>query len=459
MPGEDSPFLIEILDRTFDRRGFVGAPLALSLAPRHMAPAYAELTVSNTDKAVPLLLPFGARLRITYAGETHTGPVRRLSGKGAKFGGSLTFAMDGDFRLFADLLGWQVPTADLEHQSREYDVRRGPAETVAKALLADNARRAGVPLRVVPSQGRGRDIRVNMRMQPIADLLIPAVDAAGIGLTVVQDGPGFVLDAYQPADYPRTLTEDSGVIAGWEPSREAPTATRVVVGGGGEGVLRDYVQLVDADREAEWGDVIEVFRDADDAASDFNSARDALTQAGTDVKDRTKDLKDADRDVRVATLDLDVHPSDTDKQQAKADALKAQADARKALDAANSAYLAAGLKARQERQAYLAELDSRGRETLAEGAPTAGLKVTLSQTKHFVYGGPTGLHVGDRFRMEVGPGVVVDDLLREVVISWTADGGLQVTPTVGDLTSDTDKRLVARFKGLAAAVRALRAGR
>lgn len=67
---------------------------------------------------------------------------------------------------------------------------------------------------------------------------------------------------------------------------------------------------------------------------------------------------------------------------------------------------------------------------LAEGRGRAGLKVALSETATFRYGATVS--VGDRLALEVGPGIVLDDVLREAELEWTAAGGLTVNPVVGD---------------------------
>ena len=107
-------------------------------------------------------------------------------------------------------------------------------------------------------------MQASLRMHPLADRILTAVDAAGIGVSVVQSGSGLIVDCYEPAPRTRVLSEEGGQIVDWAWSTAAPSATRVVVGGQGEGTDREFVQVIDGDREAEWGESIEVFRDARD---------------------------------------------------------------------------------------------------------------------------------------------------------------------------------------------------
>jgi len=102
--------------------------------------------------------------------------------------------------------------------------------------------------------------------------------------------------------------------------------------------------------------------------------------------------------------------------------------------------------------AVTAEIDARGTARLAEGAPTAGLKLTLAETDSFRYG--TTLRVGDKVTTTLVPGAApITDVLREAVLSWTADNGFTVTPQVGDRTDDPDRTFAKAIASLAKAVR------
>lgn len=98
------------------------------------------------------------------------------------------------------------------------------------------------------------------------DRLFPRVDQAGIGVDVKHAGNGLVLDVYEPRIYPHVLSPEAGTVIGGSYSLAAPTATRVVVGGQGEGVDREFRTFIDTAREAEWGMVIETLVDARDSS-------------------------------------------------------------------------------------------------------------------------------------------------------------------------------------------------
>jgi hypothetical protein len=106
-----------------------------------------------------------------------------------------------------------------------------------------------------------------LRFHPLYDRLFPAFDQAGVGLSVKQQGSGLYVSVYSTSVYSRTLSEASGVVQEWSWVNKAPEATRGVVGGQGEATARNFQTFSSVPRETEWGDVVEVFRDARDTSS------------------------------------------------------------------------------------------------------------------------------------------------------------------------------------------------
>lgn len=256
---------VTVYSKTFQKRGTIGAPSKLTAIPRHNVMPTAQLVVPYDHPRVPDLLESGSRVVIRYRGEHLIGgPVRLTSGEGPTVTASLTFTVEDDYRLLSRILAWPKPAAAIGAQDVEYRTVTGPAEAVVKTVVGENAARLGLPLTVAPNQNRGATITQTFRFHTITDRLMPLVDAAGIGVTVQQVGSGLVLDCYARRTYPRTLTEASRIVQDWSWNKAAPTATRLVVGGAGEGVGRIMSARVAAAREAEWGDVVEDFVDATD---------------------------------------------------------------------------------------------------------------------------------------------------------------------------------------------------
>jgi hypothetical protein len=241
---------------------------------RHNIKSTATFQVdADHQRAADLMTP-GARVDIYRHGEFQmSGPVRLAAGK-FDTGSSLTFTVEDDFRIVNNWLAWPKPSAAVTAQDVEYRTITGPAETVVKTIMAENAARLGFPLTVATDQGRGAVGTYTFRFHPAYDRLFPMVDQAGIGVTVKHSGDGLLLDCYVPRNYPHLLSPESGTVIGGSYSLSGPKATRVVVGGNGDGVARTFRTFSDAGREVDWNDVIEVMKDARDSGSgDIYAAR------------------------------------------------------------------------------------------------------------------------------------------------------------------------------------------
>jgi hypothetical protein len=269
------PYEILVYDRAFDFRGWVGRPLDVQPVIRHNVRSTATFVVDADHRRAAELKEPGARVMIFKHGKLEmTGPIRQAGGQ-FSLAPDLIFTVESDFRVVNNWLGWPKPDAPISGgQTDEYRTITGPAETVVKTVMAENAARLGYPLTVAPDQGRGAVGTYSFRFHPIYDRLFPAVDQAGIGVTVRQEGKGLLLDCYEPRDYPHRLSPDDGTVVGGSFSLRAPSTTRVVVGGQGEGVLREFRAFSDTTRESEWNDIIETLQDARDTAEgDIYQAR------------------------------------------------------------------------------------------------------------------------------------------------------------------------------------------
>jgi hypothetical protein len=273
----DLPFEIEVYDKAFVRRGWLGEPMSLSAIARYNAAGTMSFVVPQTHYRFADLMTRGARIVCKYKGEHLMSGL--VTGKTDSESETGTFTVLDDFSLLTRILGWPNPTGTIDQQGAEtaYDTRTGPAESVVKALAVANATRLGIPLSAAPDLARGATITTTTRMHPLTDRIFPLVDQAGIGLTVQQSGAGVVLDAFVPNVYAPVITAKSGILASWSLEQTPPTATHVVVMGQGEGTARAFVLRVDADAVAEWGPlaISEVARDARDVD---DTAPDALAQ-------------------------------------------------------------------------------------------------------------------------------------------------------------------------------------
>jgi hypothetical protein len=280
IPSEVQPFRITIYDKAFVRQGWVGNPQSLSVTVRWNGVGTASITVPAGHNRLAAMLAKGSRAVVEYdvawdkegaADWRHvlSGPRASFQANGPVGQASYTFTYVDDWRLLQRVNGWQVPGSAIGSQSgSEYDTRTGAAETVAKAFITANAvTRLGLPVTVETTHGWGSTITVASRMDKLADKLLPVVEQAGVGILVRQSGSGLLVTARQPVTHAQVLTEENAAIRQWSLSDSAPDATRVIVGGPGEGTARTFRLVTDATAETDWGDVIEGFLDATDVST------------------------------------------------------------------------------------------------------------------------------------------------------------------------------------------------
>lgn len=258
-------------DRVFV--GQVGAPISVRVTPRvYPLIGTATLEVPLSSRQIANLEADGARVIFEENGEhLLSGPVDSITEDSETE--TMTVVVVDDAWILGGILGWQVPTAAITAQgAAEYKNYSGPAETVVKAVVTENGvNRLKIPgLVVATNKGRGTAIEggTSYRMHPIPDRIYPGVELAGIGLQVRQVGTSLVFDVYVPRVYPVTLSKEARTLKSASYTRKRPGASRVVVGGPGEGKARRYRSVTDTAREASWGFLGETYRDARDVQQD-----------------------------------------------------------------------------------------------------------------------------------------------------------------------------------------------
>lgn len=92
------------------------------------------------------------------------------------------------------------------------------------------------------------------------------------------------------------------------------------------------------------------------------------------------------------------------------------------------------------------ELQQAGDQALFEGGETVRLETVTVDTSDQAYGTHYGL--GDKVSIEVWPGREVADVVREVRLAWSAEGGTTITASVGSGEDSTDPLWVQRLRGL-----------
>ena len=263
----ENPFRIEVYDKTFAFKGYVGNPVSLVVTPRYNQISTGVLTVDLDHQRVGDLLADGARVVIYLRGVfLMSGKVNLRKAQGPLVQGELDFYIKDDFRFLSQVLGWPVPGSSITSQSAaEYAVYTGNAESVLKNVVAANmVTRLGMPVTIATNLGRGTVVPdgVSFRFHPLTERLFPALEQAGIGVTFKQTGTTIACDVFVPPVFGPVLSEKSGVITAWSWSSEDAAATRVVIGGDGDATARMFRAVADTGMEAQHREVFEVFSDS-----------------------------------------------------------------------------------------------------------------------------------------------------------------------------------------------------
>lgn len=483
-----SPFLVNIYSSTYGSAYGSGSgsstnPIAtirdaraIDATFRYNANGTAQIRLKGSDRNNDLLMQPDAYAEVFYRGVREmTGKIRNRNGSFTAHGDRIYTIRDdravlddilaypqplnewqGQLGVMPESLGWdgqwtgEVPNqfvGDLTGASGHYDwagVRTtspefpwpfdglpATTESAIRKLYYEQFYRIGTGqyrgavdaedgLRGLPITSLA-DLPV-VRFGKLSDYINPMANAAGLGVRVLRrleygdggevplSGGGLWLRFFEPREWVAPLTAASGVIV--DPSTWSisdPTATRVLVGGPGEMAARALRLVVPgqfdevmpgtraSEEEERIGWISEVFRDA--------------TSTQLEWPDGLAD------ELRVAAY-----------------------------------YMTRPEVAPGDKEILWRALLAAGEAALSDGAPAAGLSLTLAETKGFHYGGEDGIQLGDRVTAKDPSGLEFKDRLTEVTISHTAEG-TKVTPKVGGITGDTTRDLYGKIARLAMAQR------
>lgn len=469
-------FRVAVYDKNRVFQCQIGNPVSLEATIRHNLVSTLKMTVALGHERVPELMADGARLRVSFKGEhLISGPIVADELETDGVSGTYTVTVEDDFRVLREILGWPVPGAAISAQgTAEYRKYTGNAEGIIKVAVTENGiTRMGVPgLTVAPNLARGGTVPggLSFRFHPLADLFFPAVEDAGLGVTVKQDGTNLVLDVYEPQTFPHTLSVKGRTLQQATMTRTRPTASRAVVGGSGEGKARYFRALTDSTRESLYGMRAETFVDDRQSGSDYLALVKDVADANQERKEANVELKEADRALDAANVAFENADQAYDTAQATGNsslistATSRRTSAQSKVTSRLADYNAAVADQNTKQTAYdtlngqlpaaltayQSAMDESGTKVLTENGPKNGVSLTLAGTGIFQYG-PGGFHVGDKVPVRVADGVVVTEVIRECTLKWVSPTYASVEPVTGEITNQpervTAKRIAALAKG------------
>jgi len=270
--------VLDIYSSAFGYLDTVAAPAWVTCSIRWNGIDTASFALESDDRLNALLGVPGRRMVVRYRPEALlpdtvdllSGAIYTQQGDADPRSSVRTYHVSGDFCLLDQLLGWPNPTGTISQQGDDeaFYEATGPAETAALSLINLNRARSVTPITVAASGGRGSSVAIRVRMHKLADKLFPVVGNAGVGIRLLQGDTSVVASGYVGTVQDDVLTQQDGVVAsgGWVLT--PPTATRVAVGGPGEGTARVWRYVTDPALEAAWGRSWEVQVDARDLKED-----------------------------------------------------------------------------------------------------------------------------------------------------------------------------------------------
>ena len=287
--GVSHDWLIEVRDSAGAMVATVDEFESFACTIKHLAPGPWSLALPLDTEPARLLLKngYGVEVRryglpimsgLVIAAEVDTGDGRGL----------VTVSGLDDLVILADRLASPQPgTAAPPYATTAYDTRSGIAETIIKQYANVNAGPGAVSTRrwpgftIATDLARGSSVAGTGRWQSAFDLCRELAVAGGLGLRCVS----LIFDVYVPVDRTTSVefSHRRDSLGALKFSHQAPQATFVYCGGGGEGTARTIVEAINSPAIASGWWRRERFRDARDTTDATILAQRALEDLGVDL--------------------------------------------------------------------------------------------------------------------------------------------------------------------------------
>lgn len=192
------------------------------------------------------------------------------------------------------------------YSTTEYDVRTGTCSTILRQYVDVNRGPSAITPRRVTGLTMATDpvigasVTGRARWQPLLELLQElAIGGGQVGFRMAQVGTALQFTVYPLVNRTASVkfSEENGTLAGFDYSAEAPEATYIYCGGGGEGVARTIKEGQDSTLVETWARW-EKFRDRRDTTDP--------TELGQAIADELSDSGEK--------TGLSINPVDTDGQ-------------------------------------------------------------------------------------------------------------------------------------------------
>ena len=279
----DTAWRVEVYTGDFDLAGQCDAYTGLSVNLKHRAAGGWALQIPAAHPQADLFGE-GARIAVWAPWSTTapllSGPLTGLSTDTPDAAKPAMLSITGveDTALLADRIVLPDPASPMDTQGAEaYWTYTGPAEAAIRTVVGANAGRDALLGRRLCDHdpdyrlsgvcaGEVRNVRARFDNLLTLVTTLATIDNLGVRLYHPAGIPDLYLDVTTPVDRSESVLLSFGVgtLKAAVASVAAPTATHVLVAGGGEGEARTLVERNDGPLSATWSRRIETVRDARD---------------------------------------------------------------------------------------------------------------------------------------------------------------------------------------------------
>ena len=250
--------------------GVIDDELSFTATPRHLELGAWQITVQAGTPSADLLLEGAGVVLLDGDGTVlMSGPKRPMerSNDASPDGDTITVTGVDDTAALARIVypspGTAITSSGTTH-SAEHWTRTGPGEDVLRDLIDTQAGPEALSGRRVPglvipeSEGRGRELTSQLRLDKLLEAGWAIAEAVGLGFHVVQDEEttDLHLRIYEPRDLADSVRFGAhlGNLASYSYEASPPEVTDVIVAAGGEGTDRMFFHH--QRRDDMWPDVI-----------------------------------------------------------------------------------------------------------------------------------------------------------------------------------------------------------
>lgn len=274
-------YKIYVRDQYLNRVAEIDDYTSLEFIPRFNAVGSWVLDLPTDSKAAKRITEDKAGIIVVKDGQTlFSGPVRTRNRKWNSNQDTITVSgYDDNVSLMQ--LAYSVPSGNFSLQ--DYDVRTGKAETIMKQYVDVNIGTSALPQRKLLAlevdKGLGNMVTGRARFHTLLEILQKlALSGGGLGFRVVQVNKTLEFQVYQPTDKTKSVFFSPllGNLADFEYTHEHPETNYVIVGGGGEGKNRILLERGDSGSITKYGRY-ETFIDRRDT-TDLNELYQAMDE-------------------------------------------------------------------------------------------------------------------------------------------------------------------------------------